>query len=437
MTTTRTGKTLRYLVTGALAASLVAGAAIAGDDAATRKAEAALSGGKADRAIRLGETAVEASPHSVQARLVLAQAYLKAGRFDAAATTFNDAMDLGDTSARTALSLALANTAAGRTREAVAILDDWRSSIPASDLGLAYALAGETGRGVAILVDRLRSGENTPKLRQNLAYAYALDGRWREARLMMAEDVPANQIDERISQWAQLSRPEDHQRRVAALLSVPVVADSGQPARLALSYPPAAAQFAVETAAARPEVVAAPAEAELPFGGASAAPAPAFAQAFAAPETVSNPVVQPLPSARPARVAGSFRQQAEAPRSEPVRAVPVREDGTPIAPRATGGTHLVQLGSFSSEQGARRAWGIFTAKNPELRNYRMTITPAVVHGRNFWRVAAAGLDGSGASGLCSAVKGRGGACFAYAATNPPPANVPARGSAAPQMARRR
>ncbi|HMO69843.1 MAG TPA: tetratricopeptide repeat protein, partial [Novosphingobium sp.] len=119
MTTTRTGKTLRYLVTGALAASLVAGAAIAGDDAATRKAEAALSGGKADRAIRLGETAVEASTHSVQARLVLAQAYLKAGRFDAAATTFNDAMDLGDTSARTALSLALANTAAGRTREAV------------------------------------------------------------------------------------------------------------------------------------------------------------------------------------------------------------------------------------------------------------------------------------------------------------------------------
>lgn len=445
MITTRTGKTLRYLVGGALAASLVAGAATAGEDSSTRKAEAALSGGKVDRAIRLGEQAVEASPHSAPARLVLAQAYLKAGRFDAAATTFNDAMDLGDNSARTALSLALANTAAGRTREAVAILDDWRSAIPASDLGLAYALAGEPGRGVAILVDRLRSGENTPKLRQNLAYAYALDGRWREARLMMAEDVPAGQIDERISQWAQLSRPEDHQRRVASLLSVPVVADSGQPARLALSYPPAAEQLAVETATAQPEAVAAAPspEAELPFGGAAAtaAPSSSFASAFAGPEMVSNPVVQPLPgkprAERPVRVAGSFRQQAEAPAALPARAVPVREDGTPVAPRASGGTHLVQLGSFSSEQGARRAWGIFTAKNPELRNYRMTITPAVVHGKNFWRVAAAGLNGAGASGLCSTVKGRGGACFAYAATNPPPSNVPARGTAAPQMARRR
>ena len=230
---------------------------------------------------------------------------------------------------------------------------------------------------------------------------------------------------------------------MASLLSVPVVADSGQPARLALSYPPAAAQLAVETATVQPEPVAAVQEAELPFGGAtaSAAPSESFASAFAGPEMVSNPVVQPLPvksrAERPVRVAGSFRQQAEAPQMQPVRAVPVREDGTPVAPRATGGTHLVQLGSFSSEQGARRAWGIFTAKNPELRNYRMTITPAVVHGKNFWRVAAAGLNGSGASGLCSTVKGRGGACFAYAATNPPPSNVPARGTAAPQLARRR
>lgn len=441
MITTSTGKTLRYLVTGALAVSLVAGAAMAGEDSSTRKAEAALAGGNVDRAIRLGERAVEASPHSAQARLVLAQAYLRAGRFDAAATTFNDAMDLGDNSARTALALALTNTAAGRTREAVAILDDWRSSIPASDLGLAYALAGEPGRGVAILVDRLRSGENTPKLRQNLAYAYALGGRWREARLMMAEDVPADQINGRISQWAQLSRPDDHQRRVASLLAVPVVADSGQPARLALSYPPAAEQLAVEQHAV--EAAATRPEAELPFGGAAAraAPVTGFASAFAGPEMVSNPVVQPIPvgprGEGPVRVAGSFRQQAEAPAALPARAVPVREDGTPVASRASGGTHLVQLGSFSSEQSARRAWGIFTAKNPELRTYRKAITPAVVHGKNFWRVAAAGLNGAGASGLCSTVRGRGGACLTYAATNPPPSNVPARGTAAPQLARGR
>jgi hypothetical protein len=69
--------------------------------------------------------------------------------------------------------------------------------------------------------------------------------------------------------------------------------------------------------------------------------------------------------------------------------------------------------------------GIFTTRNPELRNFRMTITPAVVNGRNFWRVAATGLDGSGARHLCSDVKNRGGACFAYAATHAPAGALPA------------
>jgi hypothetical protein len=92
---------------------------------------------------------------------------------------------------------------------------------------------------------------------------------------------------------------------------------------------------------------------------------------------------------------------------------------------AHASTHLVQLGSFSSEANARRAWDIFTAHNAELRNYRLTITPAVVNGRNFWRVAAAGLDGNAARHLCSDVRNRGGACFAYAANRAPAGAAPA------------
>jgi hypothetical protein len=49
----------------------------------------------------------------------------------------------------------------------------------------------------------------------------------------------------------------------------------------------------------------------------------------------------------------------------------------------------------------------------------LTITPAVVHGKNFWRVAVTGFDGNAAQRLCSGVRNRGGACFAYAATNAP------------------
>ncbi|HEX4847185.1 MAG TPA: hypothetical protein VFV30_03495, partial [Novosphingobium sp.] len=80
-----------------------------------------------------------------------------------------------------------------------------------------------------------------------------------------------------------------------------------------------------------------------------------------------------------------------------------------------------------SPQGARRAWGIYAAKNPELKGYRMTITQAKVRGKTYFRVAAAGLNGKGASGLCSTVKARGMACFAYA--------LPAKGGNAPAYAR--
>jgi hypothetical protein len=83
-----------------------------------------------------------------------------------------------------------------------------------------------------------------------------------------------------------------------------------------------------------------------------------------------------------------------------------------------GGNHVVQLGSFSSEQNARRAWNVFVARNAELKGARMVITPATVNGRNFWRVAAASFDTSGAQGLCFSVKARGGACFAYATSGP-------------------
>lgn len=443
MTALRTrSMALRFAVTGAVAVALFAGGTVAGKtprNASSEAAQKALGKGQVDKAIELAEAAVAANPRDAASRLVLAQSYLKAGRFNSAATTFNDAMDLGDNSARTALALALSNVAAGRNGEAVAILDDWRDNVPAGDLGLAYALAGESGRGVSILTDALRSGENTPKVRQNLAYAYALDGRWTEARLMAAQDVPAGELDARLSKWAANARPEDSHARVAALLSVPVRADSGQPAQLALNASPAVEQMASEAAASElVPVQAAPAPAPAMAAidpSWPAAPAPVAAP-MAEPQFVSDPVVQParVASASPAKVAAPARAARA-----PVRAVPRRADGAPVEARAVaaGGSHLVQLGSFSSEQGARRAWGIFAAKNPELKNFRMTITPATVRGRAFWRVAAAGLDAGGASGLCSSVRTRGGACFAYAASNPPRTDHPGRGQAGPQRARRR
>ncbi|MEO7247630.1 MAG: tetratricopeptide repeat protein [Novosphingobium sp.] len=416
-------------------------------------ARLALKNGKAGDAVSHAEAAVAATPRDASLRVLLGQAYFKAGRFTSAAATFDDAMKLGDNSARTALSLALAHIGAGDQHGALAVLEDWRGEIPVSDLGLALSLAGEPDRGVSVLTEALRGGDNTAKLRQNLAYSYALAGKWREARAMAAQDVPADQIDARIAEWAGMIQPEQYQQRIAALLETPMRSDPGQPAMLALANNPAMEQLAAETTANAAAPVAAvgekvaavaevtpvqvaPAQAELPAADATApepAPAPpqqlAFAPAFA-PYTTSAPTPAPVPASEPV---------IQMPAAKPVHVVAFAAKPRPTS---AAGTHLVQLGSFSSPQGARRAWGIYTARNASLASYRMNIAPAVVRGKHVWRVAAAGLVGSKAAyGLCSRVKSGGGACFAYAAApaRPMPGTVPsqARAVSGPQMARRR
>ena len=442
---------------GAIALAMAAGAGFSsgavakpGADKAAAEAQKALAKGNVEKAIGLAEALVAADPRNASYRTLLGQAYLRAGRFESAATTFNDAMKLGDNSSRTALSLALADVGAGRKGEAVAILNDWRDAIPAADLGLAYALADESGRGVAILSDALRGGDNSPKVRQNLAYAYALDGRWREARVMAALDVPPDQLDARISDWVMKARPEDSKLRVASLLRVPMVADSGLPAALALNASGDQEQLAAETGAVRNAAPMVAAAGELPAADApvetlaqyqpvdapvAAAPATtgqtpeAFSQAFN-----SAPVVQPLPQIGPEAMtpAPVTRMAVAAARPKTIAHRPGLRPRHALAKVAgRGSTHGVQLGSFASEQGARRAWGHYASKNPELRNFKMTITQATVKGKRFWRVAAAGLDWRGANGLCSAVKNRGGVCFAYAASR----QMPGRATSAPVMAR--
>ncbi len=446
---------LSCAVTAALALSLVgcAGGPKMARVESTGPKEFKQAQRQSEKGIGAAEKAVLAQPQSASLRAQLGLAYLQSGRFASASTAYDDAMKLGDNSAHTALGLALAAIGAGNGSGAVAILDDWRDSIPASDLGLALALAGETSRGVAILSDSLRGGDNSPKLRQNLAYAYALDGRWREARTMMEQDVPANVIDQRISDWALSAKPDDFQKRVAGLLGVPVRTDPGLPQRLALTNSGAIEQAAAETTAVQPVAVATPNPA-APIAEVAVADVAQPAVTNYEPNSNSTPVVQSTFDNSMASStqgdASAASPQAYAPNmvaAAPARQRPNRTVRVTLpAAKPTvmhNGSHLVQLGSFSSPQGARRGWGILAARNPKLREFRMVITPAVVRGKNFWRVAAAGFDANSASSMCSTVKNRGGVCFAYA-SNRAPAGVqmakavkPVKGSAGSALARKR
>lgn len=395
-------------------------------------AQTALAKGQVDKAIAHAEAAVLAEPRNPGSRALLGAAYLEAGRFQAAATSFGDALDLGDENPRTVLSFALAKTAMGDSRAAMAVLDEYARLIDPADLGLAMALAGQPERGVHVLVNAVRAtDEASPKLRQNLAYAYALAGNWRLARVMAAEDVPADQLDARLTEWAAMSAPEMQQQRVAALLNVSPRVDPGQPQHLALANFPSQEMMVAEAAAQAPAALAAaePMAPPAPVAQPAAATA-SFAQAFPANEPsirtvdpskpaqgvrfVSSPVVQDVPVSAQRRAPAGPRVAATAPqRRMAAPAVAVSPNDKAAA------THLVQLGSYDSKIEAERGWAVLKSRFPQLKDHDVVITEAVVNGRTFWRVAAAGFGAMSAKSMCSTVKSAGRGCFAYAASSPP------------------
>lgn len=391
-------------------------------DLSFSSAQTALAKGQVDKAIVHAEAAVLAEPRNPGYRALLGAAYLEAGRFESAATSFGDALDLGDENPRTVLSFALAKIALGEGRGAVAALDEYSQAIDPADLGLALALAGQPERGASVLVNAVRASEEaSPKLRQNLAYTYALAGNWRMARVMAEQDVPADQLDARLSQWAEMSAPEMFQQRIAAMLDVSPRADSGQPQRLALANFPArdvmvaeaAAQAPAEFAAAEPVQVA-QAETSADFTQAFSAPEPSVqtvAVADTAPRYVSNPVVQQLPAASARRAPTAPRVAMAAPQR--------RMAATAAASDKAAPTHLVQLGSYDSKIEAERGWKVVQSKFPQLKDRKPVITQAVVNGRTFWRIAAEGFSSQSAKSMCGTVKSAGRGCFAYAATTPP------------------
>lgn len=327
------GPKIGLFMTTALASVVLTAAPAAAAPEAERsfeKAQSALEKGKAAKAVVHAEAAVLAAPRNGSYRALLGAAYLEEGRFDAAATSFGDAIELGDTDPRTVLSYALAKTAVGDGSSAANMLSDWEGVIDPADLGLAYALAGKPERGVHILVNALRSGQNSAKVRQNLAYTYALGGNWRGARVMASEDVPADQLDARLSDWATMAGPENVMQRVASLLQVTPSNAGGQPSHLALAnFPGQQAQTAEAAVVAEVAVDAAPARelsdadlVEAPVEPVRTAVAQMDAQPDNTDKTVANilrattsiPVVQPIPaSSKPAPEAAPQRVASSAP----------------------------------------------------------------------------------------------------------------------------
>ena len=433
-TINRTARMVGLTLTTALASATLGGCSTKEAPPASVsavKAESALAKGKSDKAVSFAESAVLASPRDADLRALLGAAYIEAGRFESAATTLAEARQLGDGSQRTILSLALAQIASGHQDAALRTLNAHETDLDPADFGLAIALAGEPKRGALVLANQLRFGESSAKVRQNLAYAYALQGDWRAARLMAAEDVPADKIGERMAHWAQMTNPVYFRHRVADLLGVDLVRDSGQPARLALANHPSVDQLAAENAP--PATLAKSDVAPKPAFAANGELPPVSGQAVAAARPVSAPAPAPAPAVASRTVAQAFAAP-KAPAARVATPAPVRStaSATPAsraetalsAPAKTfvaqSGDYRVQLGSYFSMSDAQQAWKIFQQRHPELAGAEKVITKAKVNGKIYYRVAAAGYAETSARSLCSLVKKGGGGCIAYAANNPLP-----------------
>lgn len=439
LNSTAKGASKRSRLVGLVLSTALASGALAGC-AGGRAPEAQVSAGKASRALEKGrvgaairhaEAAVLAAPRAAQNRVVLGATYLQAGRFASAETSFAEAMELGDESSRVVVSRALAMVATGRADEAHALLGRFADNIDPADLGLAFAMAGDPERGAGILTRELRGNQNTPKVRQNLAYALALNGDWRSARLLVSEDVPADKIGDRLGEWASTAGTEAQTLRVANVLGVPIAQEDARPARLALANFPSTPMLAAEAAATArsadvtPTIaVAEPVEpvraepvrvAELPaLPGSDAVPVQAFAPAAAAREPApvrlaAAPASKPAPAAVRAPVRASV-----APTAKPVKTQ---------APQLQSGNHLVQLGSYLTRADAERAWGVFQTRFPQLRQSPLVITKAEVKGRLYYRVAAGNLAEASARSLCTSVKAKGQGCLAYSAAKPLPGTI--------------
>lgn len=372
-----------------------------------QKSEKMLAKGQVDKALTYAEAAVEGELRNVEYRALLARIYMQQGRFVAAERTLMDVVELGQADPRTIVSLALAKTAQGKVESAISLVDAHRAILPASDYGLALALAGDNKRAVDVLVDAIRSNNATSRTRQNLALAYALDNRWREAQVMASQDMPQTVVDQRIVQWAQYARPGAYEVRVAGLLGVKAQADTGQPVRLALSAASTDVQMASVAAPETTSFAMAETVGELAAIGAAPVDFGAGAE-----ESVQVAVA----SAAPAFEAPLIKAPAGPSKAaETAVKAPVKlalADTRPAVTKSVAGTHLVQLGAYSSSANAKEAWGKLQSKYGVLQGFESASSSVTVNGKKLTRLAAMGFGNkASAVAACQAIKAKGGDCM--------------------------
>jgi Flp pilus assembly protein TadD len=211
--------------------------------AVLRQADEARRAGNADTAIPLYGRALQANPDGLEAKLGLGQAYLSIGAGDEAAAQFRDvlAKRSGDTTARRGLASALIAMGqpmlAGQQIDAALHADahDYRAlnllgvlldmqgrhaeaqanyrrgieiapdyTALRSNYGLSLAIAGQAQEAVAQLAPIAGIGRADARVRQNLAFAYAMAGDFENALQLCRRDLDERSAQRQLGYYVQL-----------------------------------------------------------------------------------------------------------------------------------------------------------------------------------------------------------------------------------------
>jgi Flp pilus assembly protein TadD len=176
--------------------------------------------GRLHHAVAPSDAGSSCSVSRTRTAATLARAQLHAGRFAAVADGFAAARALGDDAPATLLGHALALAGSWRHAEAAQVLLAHGAALPAGDRGLALALAGEPEVAVRLLVLAVEDEPDSAALRQNLPFAFAMAGRWGEARALAAVDVPPGQLPARMEKWARTASAGPTPQRMALMLGI-------------------------------------------------------------------------------------------------------------------------------------------------------------------------------------------------------------------------
>lgn len=388
------------------------------------RAQAAMEKGDTASAVQFAERAVENSPTDAGFRALLGNVYLAAGRFRSAEAAFADALAIYPDQVGVPLKLALTQAAQGKSDATSATLEAYRDRIDAADSGLALALAGRPGAAIEMLDLAARSPGADSRVRQNLALAHALAGDWVRARAVAAQDVPGDQLETRMSEWAALARPSSPASQVAALIGVTAATeDAGVPVRLALNAGPTSVRMAMVEGAASAvsiplaaSVAAAPVE-QPPAEQAPASPAP-VEPAFVAPQAEPMPAVVPVEAA-PAVVdvsAPDVADMVDALRRERIQAsgaLPRVAELRRSAERRYGKSKaVVQLGAYASQAGVQAGWNSVSRRHRALQAYVPASARFDGPRGTVYRLSLKGFASDReARGLCMQLKASGAACF--------------------------